>query len=826
MHQNENSFITNLTLTKDQQNVLLDNIQPPFWKSSTMESLPGGYITCSDLTIGSNDFLIGADLMQVLEFGLRVEDRQPSDAAQTPLQSAAIQSPFYSCAAGWDRRCLLVDIFAAVVLNEVLARRPFVALYRVTLMICSRGPRAFLATICTLAITTLLAPCLADNAQKNTSSTPGFKLLPGVSSVPVPISVAPDQEFQGIDGSWNTFSLRVGSTQHNVRVTISTASQQVWVINPYACVSNHTDEATGEPLADVDLECATSRGFLFNTTESQTWVEQGFYQLWLGKNFEMHGNGLYGFDSVGLGLPGETGPTVQNTTISTLITSEFWLGHFGLHHKPTNFSSYEDAKPSYMTNLFEQIHIPSMSFGYTAGAQYYDATVLGSLTLGGYDASRFIRNDLSFVFAPNNERDIVVGLDSLNAVTTTNTTQIPLIMRDDVDVYIDSTVAELWLPIEVCEAFEDAFGLTYDAATDLYLVDDALHQSLLVQKPNFTFTLGQKYSTKGIVNITLPYAAFDLEASPPYRGLQETTRYFPIRRGNSSQWTLGRTFLQEAYLVVDWERERFSVYANDWTHGKSPKLVPIVSSRYATEVPIVGKKSRLSTGAIIGIAVGGLFLILGAISIAGCLWHRQKRKLAEMTAKFEADANAAAALNKEVSNISDERSTLASREKWERNNVLSKAELPGNSAVHFDSPMLVEADNTERQVFEMPADFARTPEADGRQLTEKETMVEREKRYNGFDPSGTAETQTAIQHASREAVAISPSDIVMVNKRTPDVSPVTPRTPRDGALLEAGDTSCLLPQHCRRKNEAGDAQLDPMSPLERPVDRRRFSYES
>jgi hypothetical protein len=29
--------------------------------------------------------------------------------------------------------------------------------------------------------------------------------------------------------------------------------------------------------------------------------------------------------------------------------------------------------------------------------------VLGSLTLGGYDASRIIPNDLTFIFAPDNE---------------------------------------------------------------------------------------------------------------------------------------------------------------------------------------------------------------------------------------------------------------------------------------------------------------------------------------------------------------------------------------------------------------------------------------
>jgi hypothetical protein len=63
-------------------------------------------------------------------------------------------------------------------------------------------------------------------------------------------------------------------------------------------------------------------------------------------------------------------PEVQSTIIGTLITANIWMGHLGLHPKPTNFSVFEKPVPSFMTSLFEQKGIPSMSFGYTAGSQY------------------------------------------------------------------------------------------------------------------------------------------------------------------------------------------------------------------------------------------------------------------------------------------------------------------------------------------------------------------------------------------------------------------------------------------------------------------------
>jgi hypothetical protein len=240
-------------------------------------------------------------------------------------------------------------------------------------MTASRG-RGFLTAVlsCALASSVLLAPCLAaDFVQSNITSTPGYKLLPGVASVPAPVHVAPDQDWAGIDGEWNTFSLLVGEPAANVRVHVSTASQQIWVVNRQACVQNITD-GTGKIVEynQLDTDCEDSRGRLYNQTFSQTWHSKGYYRLWLEKWLDLKGNGLFGWDSVGLGQAGEQGPRLQSTIIGTLVTPNFWMGHLGLHPKPTNFSAFEDPVPSFMTGLFTQGSIPSLSFGYTAGARY------------------------------------------------------------------------------------------------------------------------------------------------------------------------------------------------------------------------------------------------------------------------------------------------------------------------------------------------------------------------------------------------------------------------------------------------------------------------
>ncbi|CAN9422457.1 unnamed protein product [Alternaria alternata] len=714
-------------------------------------------------------------------------------------------------------------------------------------MVPLQGHRACLTSLCAFLAAALLLPLLAaaDYVQTNITETPNFKLLPGIASVPAPVAVAPDQTWIGIDGAWNTFTLAIGEPQEYVQVYVSTASQQIWAINRMACISNITDPTTGEITAFnvFDSECELSRGFLFNSSNSETWEQKGFYQLWIEKYLGLVGNGLYGFDSVGLGRAGEMGPSVQNTTIGTLVTANFWLGHIGVHSKSTNFSVFDDPVPSYITTLFEQKSIPSLSFGYTAGAQYRDQTVLGSLTLGGYDASRLIPNDLTFIFAPDNERDLVVGIVGITA-NTTSEEDIDLMKTDDVTMYIDSTIAELYLPVEICQAFEDAFGLQYDEATDLYLVDDKLHQSLLAQNPSVTFTLGQKFSTDATLLITLPYAALDLEATPPYRGLKEKTRYFPIRRGGESrQWILGRTFLQEAYLTVDWERQNFTVSAVDWTFGKAPEILPIVSPTYAVAHSTPPKKKPLSSTAVIGIAVGGgFFVALLLCAIGWWFWHRRhKRKLEAIKAKYEAEA-AAAAVTKMDPPVLEETPTSPVRSSTEGVIVFPKAELPGTSHVHHEMSSSAqekgllpvhEADGKEREIYEMPGDMPVLAEAGGRQLSEKESMVVRERIYNGVDPAGMPDAPPVTHDESRRLAPISPSEVAIVGGQLPtgNVSPVTPRLPRDGASLELSDTFFQLPPYRARdgrRTESDDDPLSPVSPLEGSTDmsRRRFSYES
>jgi hypothetical protein len=160
--------------------------------------------------------------------------------------------------------------------------------------------------------------------------------------------------------------------------------------------------------------------------------------------------------------------------------------------------------------------------------------------LGGYDASKFVPGELWFSMNLNEEEsDLIIPIKGI----TTNTSTTSL-LHTPISASIDSTVPYIWLPADACALFEAAFGLSYDNDTELYLLNNSQHKALLSQNPSVTFTLSNLIAGLS-VNVTLPYAAFDLTVSNPI--VSSETSYFPLKRASDpSQYILGRTFLQEA----------------------------------------------------------------------------------------------------------------------------------------------------------------------------------------------------------------------------------------------------------------------------------------
>lgn len=447
------------------------------------------------------------------------------------------------------------------------------------------------------------------------------------ANTPNAISIAPSQYWEGNDGPWSTFPLQVGTGAvgglQNVRVDISTAATAIWTVGAQGCP---TDFGSG---------CANSRGGLFLPNQSLTWTPNSIYQTGLEMNLGLDSSGYVGFDKATLGWQGSGGPTDEHSIIWNLADGNWWQGVFGLNPRPTNFTTFTDPQTSFIQTLVNNQKIPSTSWGYTAGNQYRLDSVYGSLTLGGYDSNRFYPNNLTFDFFEDISRDLSVNLQS---ITTSKGSPSNLLPDGSISIFIDSTVPEIWLPESACAAFESAFGIEYNNNYNRYLVTATQREKLLAQNAQISFTLGTSVNGGETVDITLPYQAFDLQVQFPIVMNPNTSYYFPLQKAaNDTQYTLGRTFLQEAYVTADYERMNFSVSQCRWEQDKvSTQNIVNILSVDATKNSGTGAAKTLSPATVAGVVVGAVALVT-VFGLAFFFIHRrrkaEKRRLAALEEK-------------------------------------------------------------------------------------------------------------------------------------------------------------------------------------------------
>jgi hypothetical protein len=270
-----------------------------------------------------------------------------------------------------------------------------------------------------------------------------------------------------------------------------------------------------------------------------------------------------------------------------------------------------------------------------------------SLTLGGVDSNRFQPHNTTFNLNPS--KNPQASINSITVVSSANsnnwTTQTQLASTADrVSAIIDSTTPYLWLPQSICDRFARTLGLTYNASLEIYTYDSnpGQHDVLMNSQLSFTFSLSDLSISESTVNITLPYAAFDLQLSFPnpllnttYGSADSTKNYFPLKVAkNEAQYTIGRAFLQEAYIITDYERNQFSVHQA--VHTSDPigntSIVAITRPGDSTFTPpgtTTNTESKISTGAIAGIVVGAVAGSALLILLIFCLCRRKKKQKTE-----------------------------------------------------------------------------------------------------------------------------------------------------------------------------------------------------
>ncbi|KAI9719703.1 MAG: hypothetical protein M1828_006136 [Chrysothrix sp. TS-e1954] len=454
---------------------------------------------------------------------------------------------------------------------------------------------------------------------------------------------------------------QVGEKPQNVNVFVSTAAFDTWVV----------DSAIGCPDAVPIADCKDARGGTFNYNNSLTWTPNSIFTLALEDNLNLDSTGDFGFDTVTLGYQGSGEPSLEHQVVATIGSANYWLGIFGLNPQPSNFTTFNSPQTSYMSTLKDNNTIPSLSWAYSAGAYYRFEGEFASLVLGGYDSSIFTPTPLTIPFHDDSSRDLVVGIQSIKGgLSSTN-----LLPGGGIYSFLDSTVTWLYLPEDACNAFADTFGLTYNSTAELYFVNESSHNNLVQTNPSITFTLATDITGGQTVDIEFPYAAFDQNVTWPYVNAGESQRYFPIKQAqNQTQYTLGRTFFQEAVVIADYERSSFTVAPRTWDQNAQQNLVTIHSTSY--EPP---SSSSLSSGAIAGIVVGIVALV--ALAGLGVFFLRCSRK------RKTAGTGSATGKHKKGSNASGEHPEMAHK--------------PPFTSHETDSREKFELPPAQRQVYEM-----------------------------------------------------------------------------------------------------------------------------
>ncbi|KAL7949922.1 acid protease [Trichoderma barbatum] len=458
-------------------------------------------------------------------------------------------------------------------------------------------------------------------------------------------------EWLGIDGNWSTIKVLLGSNSDLVNVLMSTSLSEFWAIGPGGCLKK-------EP------HCTAARGGIYTPFGSKHWSHMGIWQLGLDY-LGYGGNGQYGLDTVNAySTITDIGFGMSNVLMSAINTTDYYLGYFGLGITQGNFGHEVAQSP-----LTQAVHtfgwIPSYSYGYTAGASYRNIPV--SITLGGYDTARYVPHSIDFTLTPqdNMPRALIRGIEA----SVDNGTAKPKKWASETanlsgwnnsfTALIDSTTPYLWLPNAVCDEFASAFNLTYNKTFDLYTLTNEQYNSY-GSSDSFTFifsfssfdnhdNFGSPLNVPGLVNITVPMRAFVSLLQYPF--MHRTIKYgdpavpyFALRRSNDdSAIIIGRSFLQEAYLITRYDEAVFSVHQAKFPQRPiaDANLMAIKqpnNSPYPPPPKQTGNK--LSTGQMVGIVVGAILLCLFCLVSICYLCRRRKprEKGDEATSKETKDS--------------------------------------------------------------------------------------------------------------------------------------------------------------------------------------------
>ncbi len=305
--------------------------------------------------------------------------------------------------------------------------------------------------------------------------------------------------------------------------------------------------------------------------------------------------------------------------------------------------------------LAEAGDLPSSSFGLHYGSAALDLEL--SLWLGGYDQQRLIGTVLSQPVDQNqqfliNLLDIGVNVSSGESPFSPPAQQGLLAKGNNtiskgLPVLMNPGAPYLFLPNSTCAAITANLPVIYNSTFALYFWDTTSPDvARIITSPSYLSFTFSVYDDNTNVTINVPFALLNLTLDTTI--VDTPTQYFPCQEPHlDGRYSLGRAFLQAAFLGANWDKmpqEWYLAQAPGPNIALQPSPVPFPSSVPSSSpnqwdatwdghwtalqnMSIMEKPSStpsgLSGGAIAGIVIGAL---VGLISTIAGVWFFLRRR--------------------------------------------------------------------------------------------------------------------------------------------------------------------------------------------------------
>ncbi|KAI1841561.1 hypothetical protein JX266_012214 [Neoarthrinium moseri] len=395
-----------------------------------------------------------------------------------------------------------------------------------------------------------------------------ISLLASAQAATDPIAAKWSSQTFGPDGPWPAVEVKVGDDQ-TIAMYPGHEYQSFLLTSKYCSYNNtlpcYASQAGVYDKAQSALDNTGSTGkiqfspgpdymagLLVDGESSTSWID----------NIDLQAGSGFTVPNVSMALIGEAFATYPDGSWQPLSVGCLGVGAPGQVNQ--SFSTGGDAPinasliPGYLASHNK---IPSNSFSMHIGSA--NPSMAGSLYFGGYDKNRIVGEVLTLGGTGDISSELTLNDISINVIDGSSpwdfgTSKTGLLaegnssMTGGLKTRIDGCSPYLSLPSSTCKAITAHLPVTLNEKLGLYTwnTDDTKYSKIVNSASALQFTFTGTTNTEK-VTIAVPFRHLNLTLDAPL--VSSKTQYFPCFTGAANQYTLGRAFLQDAFVGANWE---------------------------------------------------------------------------------------------------------------------------------------------------------------------------------------------------------------------------------------------------------------------------------